>query len=105
MDIDNSRAKTANRRYLFKDNSTKMTAAAPKQATVGVKSNVASVIKPTPPPKGKKHSFALSKQTPTYENRSHARALQRKVKVRLKEIRNENWSDLMMKISPSHQAY
>ncbi|GBP19701.1 hypothetical protein EVAR_75673_1 [Eumeta japonica] len=42
---------------------------------------------------------------PTYENRTHARILQRKVKARMKEVRNENWSDLMAEISPNHKAY
>ncbi|GBP93490.1 RNA-directed DNA polymerase from mobile element jockey [Eumeta japonica] len=42
---------------------------------------------------------------PTRENRSRARALQRRVKARIKEIKNDNWSDLMAEISPSHQAY
>ncbi|GBP48356.1 RNA-directed DNA polymerase from mobile element jockey [Eumeta japonica] len=42
---------------------------------------------------------------PTCENRSRARALQRKVKARMKEVRNENSSDLMSEISPSHKAY
>ncbi|GBP61553.1 hypothetical protein EVAR_46414_1 [Eumeta japonica] len=42
---------------------------------------------------------------PTSENRSRARALQRKVKAGMKEIRNENWSDLMSEISPSHKPY
>ncbi|GBP58043.1 RNA-directed DNA polymerase from mobile element jockey [Eumeta japonica] len=41
----------------------------------------------------------------TCENRSHARALQREAKARMKEVRNENWSDLMLQISPSHRAY
>ncbi|GBP83574.1 hypothetical protein EVAR_65662_1 [Eumeta japonica] len=42
---------------------------------------------------------------PTCENRSHARALQREVKARMKEVRNKNWSDLMSEISLSHRAY
>ncbi|GBP26343.1 Probable RNA-directed DNA polymerase from transposon BS [Eumeta japonica] len=42
---------------------------------------------------------------PTRENRSRARALQRRVKARIKEIKNDNWSDLMAEISPSHKAY
>ncbi|GBP55069.1 Probable RNA-directed DNA polymerase from transposon X-element [Eumeta japonica] len=42
---------------------------------------------------------------PTCENRFHACALQRKVKARMKKVRNENWSDLMVEISPSHQTY
>ncbi|GBP74959.1 RNA-directed DNA polymerase from mobile element jockey [Eumeta japonica] len=42
---------------------------------------------------------------PTCENRSHACAHQRKVKASMKEVRNENWSDLMAGISFSHKAY
>ncbi|GBP93401.1 hypothetical protein EVAR_44111_1 [Eumeta japonica] len=42
---------------------------------------------------------------PTCENRSHARELQRKVKARKQEVRNDNWSDLMVNITLSHQAY
>ncbi|GBP67571.1 hypothetical protein EVAR_98625_1 [Eumeta japonica] len=39
------------------------------------------------------------------ENRSHTRALQLKVKARIKEVWHENWSNLIVEISPSHQAY
>ncbi|GBP67340.1 hypothetical protein EVAR_51411_1 [Eumeta japonica] len=42
---------------------------------------------------------------PTCENMSRARTLQRKVKARMKEVKNENWSDLMSEISSSHKAY
>ncbi|GBP67627.1 hypothetical protein EVAR_98682_1 [Eumeta japonica] len=42
---------------------------------------------------------------PTCENRARARALQRKVKARMKEVRNDTWIDLMSEISPSHKAY
>ncbi|GBP93568.1 hypothetical protein EVAR_90134_1 [Eumeta japonica] len=41
----------------------------------------------------------------TCENRSHGRALQRKEKARMKEVRNENWSDLVVEISPSHKPH
>ncbi|GBP14456.1 hypothetical protein EVAR_7739_1 [Eumeta japonica] len=41
---------------------------------------------------------------PTCKNRLHARALQRKVKAHMDIVRNENWSNLMIEISPSHQA-
>ncbi|GBP71292.1 hypothetical protein EVAR_60858_1 [Eumeta japonica] len=34
---------------------------------------------------------------PTCENRSHARSLQRKVKARMKEVRNKNWCDSVIK--------
>ncbi|GBP59910.1 RNA-directed DNA polymerase from mobile element jockey [Eumeta japonica] len=39
------------------------------------------------------------------ENRSCARALQRKVKARIQEFKNDKWSTLMEEITPSHQAY
>ncbi|GBP80210.1 hypothetical protein EVAR_100087_1 [Eumeta japonica] len=41
----------------------------------------------------------------TCENRSRTRVLQRKLKARMKEVRNENWNYLVSKISPSHKAY
>ncbi|GBP39134.1 hypothetical protein EVAR_27094_1 [Eumeta japonica] len=41
----------------------------------------------------------------TCENRYHARALQRKVKARMKEVRNENWNDLMVEVTPRYKAY
>ncbi|GBP16232.1 hypothetical protein EVAR_93603_1 [Eumeta japonica] len=34
-----------------------------------------------------------------------ARALQREVKARVREFRNESWSDLMEEIKPSHKAF
>ncbi|GBP67587.1 RNA-directed DNA polymerase from mobile element jockey [Eumeta japonica] len=42
---------------------------------------------------------------PTPEYRSRARALQREVKARVQEFRNESWSDLMEEITPSHKAF
>ncbi|GBP19468.1 hypothetical protein EVAR_15818_1 [Eumeta japonica] len=54
MEVDNFRAKPVNRRdSMASKNSpiTKTTAAAPKQTTVGVKTNIASGAQPTPPPK------------------------------------------------------
>ncbi|GBP61825.1 RNA-directed DNA polymerase from mobile element jockey [Eumeta japonica] len=42
---------------------------------------------------------------PTSEYRSTARALQREVKARVREFRNESWSDLMEEIKPSHKAF
>ncbi|GBP67647.1 RNA-directed DNA polymerase from mobile element jockey [Eumeta japonica] len=42
---------------------------------------------------------------PTPEYRSRARALQREVKARVQEFRNECWSDLMEEIRPSHKAF
>ncbi|GBP59513.1 hypothetical protein EVAR_42418_1 [Eumeta japonica] len=42
---------------------------------------------------------------PTPEYRSKARVLQREVKTRVREFRNESWSDLMEEIKPSHKAF
>ncbi|GBP71686.1 Probable RNA-directed DNA polymerase from transposon BS [Eumeta japonica] len=42
---------------------------------------------------------------PTPEYKSRARALQREVKARVREFRNESWSDLMEEIKPSHKAF
>ncbi|GBP01121.1 RNA-directed DNA polymerase from mobile element jockey [Eumeta japonica] len=42
---------------------------------------------------------------PTPANRSHARALQRKVRERVREVRNNKWSALMEGITPTHRAY
>ncbi|GBP55087.1 Probable RNA-directed DNA polymerase from transposon BS [Eumeta japonica] len=42
---------------------------------------------------------------PTPEYRSRALALQREVKARVQEFRNESWSDLMEEIGPSHKAF
>ncbi|GBP16352.1 hypothetical protein EVAR_9943_1 [Eumeta japonica] len=42
---------------------------------------------------------------PTAEHRSRARALQRRMRTRVKEVRNEKWSDLMEKITPLHKAF
>ncbi|GBP00538.1 Probable RNA-directed DNA polymerase from transposon BS [Eumeta japonica] len=36
---------------------------------------------------------------------TRARALQREVKARVREFRNESWSDLMEEIKPSHKAF
>ncbi|GBP61902.1 RNA-directed DNA polymerase from mobile element jockey [Eumeta japonica] len=38
-------------------------------------------------------------------NRSRARALHRKVKARIQEVRNDNWSTLIKEITPIHKAY
>ncbi|GBP21554.1 hypothetical protein EVAR_9737_1 [Eumeta japonica] len=42
---------------------------------------------------------------PTPEYRSRAHALQREVKERVKEFRNNKWSDFLEEISPSHIAF
>ncbi|GBP67506.1 RNA-directed DNA polymerase from mobile element jockey [Eumeta japonica] len=42
---------------------------------------------------------------PTPANRSYERALQRKVRERVREVRNDNWSALMEEITPTHKAY
>ncbi|GBP69093.1 hypothetical protein EVAR_87372_1 [Eumeta japonica] len=41
----------------------------------------------------------------TPANRSYAHALQCKVRARVQEIRNENWSALKEEITPTHKAY
>ncbi|GBP79378.1 Probable RNA-directed DNA polymerase from transposon BS [Eumeta japonica] len=48
-----------------------------------------------------RHAYAY----PTRENRSRARALQRRVRARMLEVRNEEWKNLMEDITPSHQAF
>ncbi|GBP39835.1 hypothetical protein EVAR_29065_1 [Eumeta japonica] len=50
-----------------------------------------------------KRSAARAHIPPEY--RSRARALQREVKTRVREFRNESWSDLMEEIKPSHKAF
>ncbi|GBP23169.1 hypothetical protein EVAR_82332_1 [Eumeta japonica] len=42
---------------------------------------------------------------PSAEHRSTARAFQRRVRAHVEEVRNENWSDLMEEITPSHNAF
>ncbi|GBP16717.1 hypothetical protein EVAR_13338_1 [Eumeta japonica] len=42
---------------------------------------------------------------PTFKYKSRARALQREVKARVQEFRNENWSDLTEEIVPTHKAF
>ncbi|GBP67193.1 hypothetical protein EVAR_42072_1 [Eumeta japonica] len=42
---------------------------------------------------------------PIAENRSRAWALRRSVKARMKEIRNEEWSNLMEEITTSHETF
>ncbi|GBP20937.1 Probable RNA-directed DNA polymerase from transposon BS [Eumeta japonica] len=42
---------------------------------------------------------------PTPEYKSRAQALQREVKARVQEFRNESWSHLMKEIRPSHKAF
>ncbi|GBP35693.1 hypothetical protein EVAR_75018_1 [Eumeta japonica] len=49
-----------------------------------------------------KTQFCRASAYPTPEYRSRARALQREVKARVREFRNESWSDLMEEIKPSH---
>ncbi|GBP62982.1 Probable RNA-directed DNA polymerase from transposon BS [Eumeta japonica] len=37
--------------------------------------------------------------------RSRVQALQHQVRIRIQEVRNENWSDLMEEITPTHKAF
>ncbi|GBP64741.1 hypothetical protein EVAR_56773_1 [Eumeta japonica] len=48
-----------------------------------------------------RHAFTY----PTRENRSRARSLQRWVKARIIEVKNEEWSNFMEDITPTHQAF
>ncbi|GBP86541.1 RNA-directed DNA polymerase from mobile element jockey [Eumeta japonica] len=48
-----------------------------------------------------RHAYAH----PTRENRSKARALQRRLRARMLEVRSEEWSNLMEDITPIHQAF
>ncbi|GBP11678.1 Probable RNA-directed DNA polymerase from transposon BS [Eumeta japonica] len=52
-----------------------------------------------------KTQLCAARAYPTPEYRSRARALQREVKARVREFRNESWSDLMEEIKPSHKAF
>ncbi|GBP44858.1 RNA-directed DNA polymerase from mobile element jockey [Eumeta japonica] len=45
--------------------------------------------------RAKNAALRRASKYPTCENRSEARILQRKVRDRVREVRNENWSDLM----------
>ncbi|GBP65551.1 RNA-directed DNA polymerase from mobile element jockey [Eumeta japonica] len=42
---------------------------------------------------------------PYCRTQSRVRTLQRRVRARVEEVRNENWSDLMEEITPSHKAF
>ncbi|GBP27747.1 hypothetical protein EVAR_82796_1 [Eumeta japonica] len=55
--------------------------------------------------KSKNAALRRASAYPTPEYRSRARALQREVKARVREFRNESWSDLMEEIKPSHKAF
>ncbi|GBP16386.1 Probable RNA-directed DNA polymerase from transposon BS [Eumeta japonica] len=55
--------------------------------------------------KAKNAAMRCASAYPTCENRSCARALQRKVKARIQEFKNDNCSTFMEDITPSHQAY
>ncbi|GBP85602.1 Probable RNA-directed DNA polymerase from transposon BS [Eumeta japonica] len=55
--------------------------------------------------KSKNTALRRASAYPTPEYRSRARALQREVKARVREFRNESWSDLMEEIKPSHKAF
>ncbi|GBP47039.1 RNA-directed DNA polymerase from mobile element jockey [Eumeta japonica] len=52
-----------------------------------------------------KNAALRARAYPTPEYRSRARAIQREVKARVREFRNESWSDLMEEIKPSHKAF
>ncbi|GBO98983.1 hypothetical protein EVAR_367_1 [Eumeta japonica] len=55
--------------------------------------------------RAKNAALKKASKYPMCENRSYTRVFQRKVKARMQEVRNDNWSDLMVESSPSHKAY
>ncbi|GBP62890.1 RNA-directed DNA polymerase from mobile element jockey [Eumeta japonica] len=55
--------------------------------------------------RAKNATLRRANKYPTCKNRSYARTLQRKVRDRMQEVRNDNWSDLMVEIKPSHKAF
>ncbi|GBP13012.1 RNA-directed DNA polymerase from mobile element jockey [Eumeta japonica] len=55
--------------------------------------------------KAKNAALRRASAYPTPEYRSRARALQREVKTRVQEFRNEGWSDLTKEIKTCHKAF
>ncbi|GBP24118.1 Probable RNA-directed DNA polymerase from transposon BS [Eumeta japonica] len=55
--------------------------------------------------RAKNAALRLAYAYPSRENRSRARALQRRVRARMIEVKNEEWSNLMEDISPTHKAF
>ncbi|GBP87560.1 hypothetical protein EVAR_65181_1 [Eumeta japonica] len=55
--------------------------------------------------RAKNAALRRASKYPTRENRYHARILQRKVRDRMQEVGNDNWSDLMAEIKPNHKAF
>ncbi|GBP45660.1 RNA-directed DNA polymerase from mobile element jockey [Eumeta japonica] len=55
--------------------------------------------------KAKNAALRQASKYPTCENRSHAHTLQRKVRDRIQDVRNDNWSDLIVEIKPCHKAF
>ncbi|GBP94792.1 Probable RNA-directed DNA polymerase from transposon BS [Eumeta japonica] len=55
--------------------------------------------------RAKNAALRLAYAYPSRENRSKARALQRRARARMFEVKNEEWSNLMEDISPTHQAF
>ncbi|GBP30612.1 RNA-directed DNA polymerase from mobile element jockey [Eumeta japonica] len=62
----------------------------------------ASVLKPM---RAKNAALRRVSNFPTPTNRSYARALQGKIRERVREVRNNNWSAVMEEIIPTHKAY
>ncbi|GBP34191.1 Probable RNA-directed DNA polymerase from transposon BS [Eumeta japonica] len=55
--------------------------------------------------RAKNAALRLAYAYPSRENRYQARALQRRVRARMIEVKNEEWSNLMEDISPTHKAF
>ncbi|GBP27707.1 RNA-directed DNA polymerase from mobile element jockey [Eumeta japonica] len=55
--------------------------------------------------RAKNAALRLAYAYPSRENRSRTRALQRRVRARMIEVKNKEWSNLMEDISPTHQAF
>ncbi|GBP78989.1 Probable RNA-directed DNA polymerase from transposon BS [Eumeta japonica] len=55
--------------------------------------------------RAKNAALRLSYAYPSRENRSRARALQRRVRAPMIEVKNEEWSNLMEDISRTHKAF
>ncbi|GBP62300.1 hypothetical protein EVAR_48473_1 [Eumeta japonica] len=55
--------------------------------------------------RAKNAALRRASEYPNAQHRFRARALQCRVRARVEEVRNENWSDLMEEITPLHKAF
>ncbi|KAJ0177653.1 hypothetical protein K1T71_006526 [Dendrolimus kikuchii] len=53
----------------------------------------------------KRAAFRAYGSFPSPDNKAQYRALQRQVRLRVQEVRNQRWDRLLEEISPTHQAY